>query len=334
MELSSRASARTPIRKLKDSCDLCSSSKVRCDKTKPVCSRCESLGYSCSYSPARRAGRPHRIQSRSQPPSLASESRLPDSTGIRNLGPLTSTSGMSVLDDATLFGSQTRNHNLNNHQQVQEEHQSEASCITRSANGPDTGASDCFSAATCILEQLEASRKISDFKKPTLTIPEACQRLLTILICPCSEKLLVALLLASSCIALMDTARDLSKHCFTAAQDTITSPELPTSATTAAFSGSDSCTLDAFTTFNWPMPPSPSSLHAGLASSNGNLGVEELAKIAKVISQFNERYCHGPKGDAPRAGWAHTTWLLEPLVASLRLRLQSVTLEATERLVL
>jgi hypothetical protein len=71
-----------------------------------------------------------------------------------------------------------------------------------------------------------------------------------------------------------------------------------------------------------------------LAGSNGSFGVEELARIAKVISHFTERYCQGPKGGTPQASWAHTTWLLEPLVASLRLKLQSVTLEATERLVL
>ncbi|KAI9689783.1 MAG: hypothetical protein M1822_009665 [Bathelium mastoideum] len=33
---------------------MCSASKVRCDKRKPVCSRCQRLGYPCFYSPARR----------------------------------------------------------------------------------------------------------------------------------------------------------------------------------------------------------------------------------------------------------------------------------------
>ncbi|KAJ5089208.1 hypothetical protein N7532_007892 [Penicillium argentinense] len=45
--------------KLKDSCDMCSSSKIKCNKEKPVCSRCRKLGYPCFYSPARRIGRPH-----------------------------------------------------------------------------------------------------------------------------------------------------------------------------------------------------------------------------------------------------------------------------------
>ncbi|KAF2229685.1 hypothetical protein EV356DRAFT_570914 [Viridothelium virens] len=33
---------------------MCSASKVRCDKRRPVCSRCARLGYPCFYSPARR----------------------------------------------------------------------------------------------------------------------------------------------------------------------------------------------------------------------------------------------------------------------------------------
>ncbi|KAL1991800.1 hypothetical protein VTN49DRAFT_5108 [Thermomyces lanuginosus] len=45
--------------KLKDTCDMCSASKVKCSKEKPVCARCEKLGYPCFYSPARRMGRPH-----------------------------------------------------------------------------------------------------------------------------------------------------------------------------------------------------------------------------------------------------------------------------------
>lgn len=41
-------------RQLKDTCDMCSASKVKCDKRKPLCTRCERLGYPCFYSPARR----------------------------------------------------------------------------------------------------------------------------------------------------------------------------------------------------------------------------------------------------------------------------------------
>ncbi|CAI7654935.1 unnamed protein product [Penicillium glandicola] len=55
----SRSGSGGPPPKLKDSCDMCSSSKVKCNKEKPICSRCRKLGYPCFYSPARRIGRPH-----------------------------------------------------------------------------------------------------------------------------------------------------------------------------------------------------------------------------------------------------------------------------------
>ncbi|KAL8751993.1 MAG: hypothetical protein Q9199_006052 [Rusavskia elegans] len=46
-------------RKLKETCDSCSASKVKCEKQWPKCSRCDNLGYPCFYSPAMRKGRPH-----------------------------------------------------------------------------------------------------------------------------------------------------------------------------------------------------------------------------------------------------------------------------------
>lgn len=381
MELSSYFTTlvRPANRKLKDSCDLCSSSKVRCDKTKPACSRCASLSHPCSYSPARRAGRPHRIRPGSEkshgPPSglaggVLSRREVPDPTSGsgtgRNSSPLANSSLTlsQVLEEAAFLGVQTGNHSLDN-----------ASCPKTMTTTPqsthgllDTGAGgasfDCASAATSILEQLEVARRRSDFATnlPALTITEACQRLLAILVCPCSEKPLVALLLASGCISLVDTARDLSRnhssyHGARAQDTTITSPEVPNSATAPRPGSVDSTSdLDAFARgFNWPMPPPSSSsssslksspLHVSLPPVACNSGsVEELAKVAKVISQFTERYhCgheQGPNGAGAGSmapgpagtGWAHTTWLLEPLIASLRLRLQSVTLEATERLV-
>lgn len=45
--------------KLKEACDMCSASKIKCNKAKPICGRCEKLGCHCSYSPTRRMGRPH-----------------------------------------------------------------------------------------------------------------------------------------------------------------------------------------------------------------------------------------------------------------------------------
>jgi len=91
--------------KLKDTCDMCSASKVRCNKEKPICSRCEQLGYPCFYSPARRMGRPHppkrtasqnRVEVAGEPPerqpinrptheSIESESNVPPNVAQTSL---------------------------------------------------------------------------------------------------------------------------------------------------------------------------------------------------------------------------------------------------------
>ncbi|KAK4175375.1 aflatoxin regulatory protein-domain-containing protein [Triangularia setosa] len=44
-------------RKLRDSCTECASSKVKCGKEKPTCSRCVRRGVKCTYMASRRTGR-------------------------------------------------------------------------------------------------------------------------------------------------------------------------------------------------------------------------------------------------------------------------------------
>ncbi|KAJ8129676.1 hypothetical protein O1611_g3955 [Lasiodiplodia mahajangana] len=48
--------ARQP--RLRASCDGCFLAKVKCSKTRPVCSRCLACGIICNYSPSSRAGKP------------------------------------------------------------------------------------------------------------------------------------------------------------------------------------------------------------------------------------------------------------------------------------
>ncbi|EMF17167.1 uncharacterized protein SEPMUDRAFT_34261, partial [Sphaerulina musiva SO2202] len=40
--------------KLRDSCEICASAKVRCSKEKPSCSRCINRGLKCEYGLSRR----------------------------------------------------------------------------------------------------------------------------------------------------------------------------------------------------------------------------------------------------------------------------------------
>jgi len=45
--------------KLRDSCHACASSKLKCHKEKPTCSRCTKRGIACEYIATKRAGRKH-----------------------------------------------------------------------------------------------------------------------------------------------------------------------------------------------------------------------------------------------------------------------------------
>ena len=44
-------------KRLKDSCNSCAISKVKCNKEKPSCTRCEERGMYCYYNPSQRSGR-------------------------------------------------------------------------------------------------------------------------------------------------------------------------------------------------------------------------------------------------------------------------------------
>lgn len=58
--------------KLRDSCHACASSKLRCSKEKPTCSRCAKRGKVCEYFATRRAGRKHARKSTTRPSTVPS----------------------------------------------------------------------------------------------------------------------------------------------------------------------------------------------------------------------------------------------------------------------
>ncbi|KFZ24049.1 hypothetical protein V502_01482 [Pseudogymnoascus sp. VKM F-4520 (FW-2644)] len=55
---SSKASDKTRLQRLRASCDWCFFAKVKCNKTRPICSRCLAYGTDCKYSPSLRIGKP------------------------------------------------------------------------------------------------------------------------------------------------------------------------------------------------------------------------------------------------------------------------------------
>ena len=59
---SARWSTGSAAPKLRDSCQACAASKVKCNKEKPTCARCAKRGMACQYFVTRRAGRKHHAQ--------------------------------------------------------------------------------------------------------------------------------------------------------------------------------------------------------------------------------------------------------------------------------
>ncbi|KAE8321608.1 hypothetical protein BDV39DRAFT_212294 [Aspergillus sergii] len=326
-----------PVRKLKDSCDVCSASKLRCDKQKPTCSRCANLNRPCTYSPARRGGRPHRVrrktsQSQGQdqnqtqspqqcfkaPDTDTSNSHMVEPTGIPSQG-----DNEMSCDNGWFPSTHTIGHYQDNQPQSTEMPEMPSSpCNTMGMeHDADT---DCTKVALSIVEQLEMSKGRRRSATPTyggsgLTATEACQRLLTILMCPCSEQADVALLVASGCISLMDVV-----HYSAGADSDPGLVNLDGPYTNDGMSISQgSCNQDILM---WSRPQSSSRSLTG----DGQSQVGDLSKIARLILQFTDRYCQDNKGGAR---WEHTTWVVAPVAALLRCKLQSVTQGVARRMV-
>ena len=329
-------SAKKPAGKLKDSCDVCAAFKLRCDKQKPTCARCANMNYRCTYSPTRRAGRPHAVrwesgqnrnqkrskaQSRSSSDSLQQCFGAPDSPNPPNPNESREVDPTGIpgrADSVIGFdnGCFPNTHTPSLHADNQSADIPSSPCgFLNMRLDSDATKTDCTRVALSIVKQLETSKRWSGMSSTHgaggLTVTEACQRLLTILVCPCSEQAEVALLVASACISLMDVV-----HGSVGANSSQGSPSL----TLLSHGLSEQDLLP------WPRPQSS----ARSSSSDGQSQVGDLFKIAKVILEFTDRYCQDTKG-GPR--WEHTSWVVAPVAALLRCRLQSVTQGATRRLV-
>ncbi|KAH6884209.1 hypothetical protein B0T10DRAFT_551107 [Thelonectria olida] len=179
--------------KLKDSCDVCSSSKVRCTKEKPSCARCCKYGHRCYYSPARRIGRPHRAYSAASP-------------AIPNTPPMTETAetpGCSASSDILT---------INTGQSEPTSAPSDAGSgngtydpTKRLDSEPHADFSTCDSLILDILQDLISQQPSPSASSAHPIQPTASiKRLSRILICPCSQRLDAALLTAAACSAALD----------------------------------------------------------------------------------------------------------------------------------
>ncbi|KAJ5976892.1 hypothetical protein N7501_000234 [Penicillium viridicatum] len=197
--------------KLKDSCDKCSASKVRCRREKPFCSRCDKLGYTCFYSPARRAGRPYRSKKQ------VSEGRNSEESNRLSARNITTT--QFVDESAKLYsrfnGSATPA-NVTSNIPISK---STPSNNKAAQEDPSTTKSHDVSYPDCLLvvletfSELEVSaeqlRRVLPVEASLLstiaqTITAAFHRLSTILICPCSQRAEVGMLVSAICMSIID----------------------------------------------------------------------------------------------------------------------------------
>ncbi len=75
-----RRSTAPAAPKLRDSCQVCASSKLKCSKEKPTCSRCAKRGLICEYVTSKRWGRKHEDRSRNNSGSNTSPKSTPTNT--------------------------------------------------------------------------------------------------------------------------------------------------------------------------------------------------------------------------------------------------------------
>ncbi|KAJ5722351.1 hypothetical protein N7488_000386 [Penicillium malachiteum] len=260
--------------RLKDSCDRCASSKVRCSKDKPSCARCAKLGFTCLYSPARRVGRPFRpnesssetiIQDMEPPTKALKETRFIDE-GNKLFSRFSAASAPVMTEymhgpDAGIG---------QNPHQIVFETQSQQNIIGQQMQ---TG-SDCVLDIMNLLAELDVSaeqiRRIPSVDPVLLdltsqTITTALHRLSNILRCPCSESTETGMLISALCISIIDV---------------------------------HSMAINKFKC----SPPTTQDLPAMQAWNNLGVSYEaigetaamqiigELSKVANLVLQFTERY--------------------------------------------
>lgn len=89
------------MQKLKSTCDMCSISKLRCDKTKPACGRCKRLEYPCNYSPTRSTSK------NARPQSAEKSQKFSETKGAQPSSPLTTSSLSSSSSISSLATSRS-----------------------------------------------------------------------------------------------------------------------------------------------------------------------------------------------------------------------------------
>lgn len=257
--------------KRKDSCDTCSSAKVRCTKEKPSCARCCKYGHMCYYSPARRIGRPYRPRPSSPTP------------------PVGSPSSVNVPAAASVAAAVSTGYDVSSAYAKMTDIQGPAvpssgvyTIIEQSAtpppDAPEHPSSSRTSSATSmccstlvldILQSLSASLQQDpiepSFQSTTSSLLAAAVKSLShILICPCSQQFSIALMCASVCLAMLDVVHVVI----------CSSPSETSSYNGGSGAGGDSCDIR-----------DTMALGSSMAQPR-----RDLQQVANLIVQFISRY--------------------------------------------
>ncbi|KAJ5154995.1 uncharacterized protein N7500_010434 [Penicillium coprophilum] len=306
--------------KLKDSCDNCSSSKVRCTKEKPSCARCEKSGYACFYSPARRVGRPYRPKMPSPAEKDGEEPERPHSTkAIRTT---------QVVDEgerpSSLFKKLSSQVDADRNSSIVNLRPSEHDPSFKTQQPTGTVAEthrhkvgqDCVLVVMDLFCELEVqteqlrSSSLVDYRlanSTAQTIVAALRRLFTILICPCSERAELGMLVYAICMTIIDM------HAMTLTKSVRNNPPPPVLVQTGLWHDHGASAQE---------PPENEAV--------AMLILGKLSKMAKLILQFIERYS-GHLGAKPPLQEDHEipSDILPILGSLMRERLQQTIDDAT-----
>lgn len=338
----SKRFART--QKLKDTCDSCAASKVKCTKEKPACSRCQNLGYPCFYSPAKRMGRP--IPSRKTASDAQTGiSRDAAATGIDRGNPksqgqgtkavprsgseistITSTSSTRPPAPSPWFDLDNFSFppipSIDTHTDVSKAvitgsppNTNDQKCNMTSKNNNHR---DCVTVIVELLRHLHETRETrlqrdlcschgrGQAHAELLDIAsKAIKPVSTVLVCPCSSTLDVGLLCASVCSAILDLYEIILRSCAGSIQNDNTDP----------MSDGDR-TMDS--AMSWP------AASAKLPQNSTELldVLQKLPRVADLIILFSRRY-----SDSDQHSYSTETLLV--LATSIRQRVNTMTNQAT-----
>ena len=337
-----------PMPKLKGSCDMCSASKVRCDKQKPICGRCKNLEYPCFYSPSRRVGRPHRSRASIdiRPPKLL-RTPSPEKPSVSAIGGAGGDESLNTQQrDAPCFNNGLTPSPLllrmedgildkiESPQRVRRRSESAQSIVhIPKQSTTDTGTSKtceldcCGSIVLDLLEHLDTAGKILqqrtsrddpgpgeyDLGRASSIVKSAYPSVSTVLICPCSEEPGIAMLAAAACLSMLDIQSAVIGAVRPRSDDAFASLIFDQDALLQDSTNSSSSKSTNST--NSPVNQDLASMRA----------FAELSRVAIVVLQFAVKYGEGDlEQDSPD--------FLRALASFLRFRLQCITIEATRRL--